>query len=148
MEILLTWVEVAYSLADILGKSMKSVEDAFDTFEKARDKVTEARLMIEDLQRAPDASEEELHSVRSAYQRVLRQIKIEQSKLFLTTLDSVISSLKSMRGHTSADYSSLLEDIQQKITSTQLEQLLGTTQRDTYTKLEAALKRACAGSAN
>ena len=141
METLFTWIEVAASLANTLGQSIQPIEEAFNSFEKTREKVSEARHAIELLQAKPDATYEELQTITQAYQRITMHIQAEQSKLFFTALECVIGSLQALSFTDTPSRQSLFEDIQRKVQTTQLEKLLNRSHKETYTRLDNALRR-------
>ena len=122
---------------------MKPVEDAFDTLEKTREKVSEAKQVVERLQTSPNTTDQEIYDITLTYQRIAMQIKREHSDLFLRTLESIIACLRSLRQHQEGlqASASLFEDIKRKAQATQLEKLLGRSHKETYSKFEHALKR-------
>ena len=140
MELLLTWIEVAYSLTDFAGQSMKPIEDAFDTLDKTREKVNEAKRGVELLQAKSDPSDEEIHDISQAYYRLLMQIKREHAALLLRTIECIIACLRSISQAPSPSMG-LFEDIRTKAQSTQLEKILSRSHKETYSKFEHALKR-------
>ena len=88
MDTLFCWVETAYSLADVDGKSMTEVETAYLSLERGLSLVSEAKAHVHQLQRKAEVSTEEVAKARALYLAVCKKLHLKKSRLIVQSVQS------------------------------------------------------------
>ena len=153
MEVVISWIELAYSLNDNQRADTIKLENAFESYEKTNEKLVEARQYVESLLSQEAATDDQMQEAQHIYEKAVRELKKSRVDLFWFTIESCIASLKVLyRDAKSGDEIKrrvdLAQGVQELIEKTKLKSSFGKIYPRVFSKLKKAVCKASGRSPN
>ena len=153
MEVVISWIELAYSLNDNQRANMTKLENAFENYQKTKEMLVEARQYVESLLSQEAATDDQMEEAQHLCEKTVQELKKGQMDLLWFTIDSCIGSLKVLNweGKSSDEIKrkvDLVQGANELIEKTKLKSSFGKIYPRVFSKLKKAVCKASGRSPN
>ena len=141
---IISWISVAYNLAENQKLGTQKLDEAFQSFEKMQKKFSKAKELIISFTDRCDLSQEDLATAQTYFRLRLAELNKEQLDLAAKIVESCIASLKSMYRHSKTPDDSirvLVKEVDEKVKETRLDKGFGKAYPNIFGKLEKTIQR-------